>query len=134
MSRAPRVLQALAGQRWRRDVEAVDPRGTWESVDGRPIRVWHPAPDRTLPVVLVAGTPVLPPEGPLELRPSGYCRREAFDMLITAMDGLQVHRADRSLLIRAEALWDIPDLVILASLTARARQLPPLGVKAPRWE
>ena len=32
----------------------------------------------------------------------------------------------RSLLIRAEAVWDVPDLAILASLIARARQLPPL--------
>src|SRR4051794_31852271 len=82
MSRAPRVLQALAGQRWRRGADADSQRDAWELVDGRPIRVWHPAPDRTLPHVILATTPVRPPDGPLQLRPSGYCRREAFDMLM----------------------------------------------------
>lgn len=42
-------------------------------------------------------------------------------MLRDALQDLPVDRADRALLVRAEATWEAADVVILASLLARAR-------------
>lgn len=88
-----------------------------ESVDGRPLRLWQPDSG-----VEPSTKPSLQP---LAVRPTGVTRREAADMLLLAVRGLPVARADRSLLVRAEATWDAADVVILASLLARARQLGP---------
>lgn len=86
-----------------------------ESVDGRPLRLWQPDSG-------VEPT-TRPSLKPLAVRPTNVSRREAADMLLVAVRGLPVARADRSLLVRAEATWDAADVVILASLLARARQL-----------
>jgi hypothetical protein len=44
-------------------------------------------------------------------------------MLMYAVRGLPLGRADRALLVRAEATWHVGDIVVLASLLARARRI-----------
>jgi hypothetical protein len=140
-----RVLHALAGQR--RHEHVVSP---LDAVEGRPpqLRV-TPADDAPPPRSLNDGigglsaeqairlaqlsAPAVPEDGPraplvpLSVRPVGVSRRAAVEMLLNAVAGLQLERADRSLLVRAEAAWDTPDVVILASLLARARHLGQAG-------
>lgn len=77
------------------------------------------------------------PLTPLAVRPVGVSRRAALEMLMDSVEGLALDRADRSLLVRAEVVWDTADVVILASLLARSRALPavsqlPVGQDA-RW-
>jgi hypothetical protein len=62
------------------------------------------------------------PLGPLASRPDGVSRPDALLMVAAAMDGLPVDSGDRTLLAWAETRWQTPDLVIFASLIARARQ------------
>jgi hypothetical protein len=134
---APRVLHALAGQRHHDDT--VSP---LDAVEGRPPHLRVTPPDDAPPPRSlndgIGGAPAeqaialaqlsdpmtgVAPLGPLSVRPCGVSRRAAVDMLMNAVAGLPLERADRSLLVRAEAVWDAPDVVILASLLARARHL-----------
>lgn len=94
---------------------------------GRPVVPFAPGS------ATVTGT-VHVPLGPLAARPAGVSRTDALRMLAEAVAGLPVDSGDRSLLARAEAHWDPADVVILASLLARARSEGPASVAAEAVE
>ena len=92
-------------------------------MDGRRARLWEPRPDSPPPGRKAdpAEPWVRAPLAPLSARPTAVSRGEAHAMLRDALQDLPVDRADRALLVRAEATWEAADVVILASLLARAR-------------
>jgi hypothetical protein len=84
---------------------------------GRPVPVRAPGED-----VAPAGTAwVEPLLGPIDRRPVEVVRRTAAAMLLTAVEGLPLGRADEALIARWTDVLDPADVAVLASLIERAR-------------
>lgn len=94
---------------------------------GRPVQVRAPGED-----VAPAGTArVEPLLGPIDRRPVEVGRRTAAAMLLTAVEGLPLGRADEALIARWTDVLDPADAAILASLIERARvEGPAVWVRA----